>query len=334
MSSRDSGAQVVRLAGLAAGLLLVLAVATAASLLHRLPPLGALSPLILATAIGIAIRNLAGPWAPAAAGQAFVLRRVLRLAIVLLGFQVSLGEIVSLGAHGLVVVLLATPATFLAIRLLGRRVGLEPKLATLLASGTSICGASAIVATNAVVHAPEEDVSYAIASVTLLGTLAMFLYPAAAPLAGLAGRDYGLWAGGSIHEVAQAAGAAFQGGRDAGHAGVVAKLLRVALLGPLILALALRGRRRGGPAGLAPFPWYLAGFAAVIAVNSLAPPPEAVAQAIAATTTFLMTMALAAMGLATHLGALVRRGLRPLAVAGAGSLFMAGLVLLLVRVTA
>lgn len=318
------------MAGLAPGLLLTLAIAIVATALHRLPGIGVLSPLILAVALGIAVRNFSGPWPNCLPGQTFVLRRLLRLAIVLLGFQISLGQILSLGVTGVAIVLVATPATFLVIMGLGRWFGLDPRFATLLASGVSICGASAIVAANSVVSAPEEDVAYAIANITLYGTLAMFLYPALAPLVGLKGVAYGLWSGGSIHEVAQAVGASFQGGDAAGHAGVVAKLLRVALLGPLVMILALR-RRGGGES--APVPWYLLGFVAVIALNSFAPPPEALGKAIGVATTFLMTMALAAMGLATHLRTLLRRGPAPLAVCGLGTLFMGTLVLLLVRWT-
>lgn len=331
MVSRLARAVPAAAAELAPGLLLTTAIAAAASVLHLLPGLKVLSPLILAVAIGILFRNVWGAAHACLPGQSFVLRRLLRLAIMLLGYQVSVGQILSLGVGGLVVVFVTTPAAFLFIRFLGVRAGLDPRLATLLASGTSICGASAIVAANSVVGAPEEDVAYAIASVTLFGTLAMFLYPALAPLLGLKGATYGLWAGSSIHEVAQAVAAAFQGGEAAGHAGVVAKLLRVALLAPLVMLLALTRHRNAGPA---PIPWYLLGFAGVIALNSLAPPPPAIAHGLAAVTSFLMTMALAAMGLATNLHVLLRRGFTPMAVAGAGGLFMSAAALALIWWTA
>ncbi|HEY9235248.1 MULTISPECIES: YeiH family protein [Phenylobacterium] len=328
MTARPSPDLSKSLARLAPGLGAVLAIAAIATGLHALPGARILSPLILAVALGIVLRNLGGVRPVFAAGQTFVLRRLLRLAIVLLGFQISLGQILSLGASGVAIVLVATPATFLVIMQLGRWFGLDSRLTTLIASGASICGASAIVAANSVVAAPEEDVAYAIANITLYGTLSMFLYPAIAPLLNLTPAAYGLWSGGSIHEVAQAVGAAFQGGEVAGHAGVVGKLLRVALLGPLVMLLALR-RRSGSDS--APTPWYLLGFLAVIALNSFAPPPAALAKQIATATTFLMTMALAAMGMATNLRALVRRGPAPMVVCGLGTVFMSVLVLLLVR---
>jgi uncharacterized integral membrane protein (TIGR00698 family) len=327
LSTSSSPLRAPAIAALWPGLAVTLGLAALASVLHRLPAISVLSPLILATALGIAVRALAGPRPGLLAGQQFVLRRLLRIAIVLLGFQISFAQVAAIGVGGVAIVLFAVPATFLFVRLAGRALGLDPGLTDLIASGTSVCGASAIAAVNTVVGAPEEDVAYAVACITLFGTASMFLYPVLAPALHLTGLAYGLWSGGSIHEVAQAVGAADQGGAAAGQAGVVAKLLRVALLGPLVMALALRARRTGGEA---PAPWFLAGFLVVIALNSVVPPPAAVAHGLAVATTFLMTMALAAMGLATDLRALRRRGLRPLALGGLGTAFIALLVLTLV----
>ncbi|MDG2522915.1 putative sulfate exporter family transporter [Caulobacter segnis] len=312
---------------IAPGAAAALFTATAALALHQLPVLGLLSPPILATALGVAVGTMLGGGERRRPGQAFVLRRLLRLAIILLGFQISVSQIVSLGAHGIVLVAVATPATYLFIALCARMLGVDARLGALIAAGTSICGASAIMAANSVVQAKDEDAAYAIAVITLLGTAGMFLYPAAAPLAGLAGADFGLWSGASLHEVAQAVGAAFQAGEAAGHAGVVAKLLRVGLLGPLVVILALRHRG----AERAPTPWYLIGFAFAIAINSYAPPPAALKAALVTATTFLMTTALAAMGLSTDLRALVRRGPKPLAVGVLGTAFISLVTLALIK---
>ena len=320
-------ASVSAFGALAPGLALTLVIALLATALHAMPGLDVLSAPILATGLGMAVRNLAGAWPAAARGQAFVLRRLLRLAIVLLGFQISVGQILSIGAWGVAIVLATAPATFVVTILVGRWMGVDTRLTALIAAGTSICGASAIAATNSVVEAPEEDVAYAIACITLWGTAAMFIYPGLASVMGLKGVAYGLWAGGSIHEVAQAVGAAFQGDAAAGHAGVVAKLLRVALLGPLVMTLAARRRDAGGRA---PTPWFLLLFLIVIAANSILPPPPAISQGLALITTFLMTMALAAMGLATNFRGLIRQGVKPLLLSGLATLFISASVLALV----
>src|SRR5690606_10160644 len=120
---------------------------------------------------------------------------------------------------------------------IARLIGVEAPLAELIAVGTSVCGASAIVATNTVTRGSEEDAAYAIACITLFGTLAMLTLPLAARLLALEPASYGLWAGSTTHEVAQAIAAAFQGGDEAGQLGTIAKLGRVVMLAPLILAL-------------------------------------------------------------------------------------------------
>lgn len=304
------------------GALLTLCIAGAALLLHGLPQLHLLSALILAAMLGAVVRNTGLVPAACAPGQAFVLRRVLRMAIVLLGFQISLGQALAIGGTGLLIVVFAVAATFAATLWLGRRMGLDARFVCLIAAGTAVCGASAIVAANTVAEAPEEDVAYAIACVTVLGTASIFLYPPLAAAAGLTARQYGLWSGGSIHEVAQVVAAAFQRGDVAGHLGTVAKLCRVALLAPLVAVLALRRTAAGAERVKTPPPWFLAGFVVAIAVNSAVHLPAALTQGIATATSLLMAMALAAMGLATDLRAVVARGPRPLLLAVAAWLFV------------
>src|SRR5262249_55721968 len=120
---------------------------------------------------------------------------------------------------------------------LGRQLSVDRKLTELIAAGTSICGASAVVATNTVTRASDEDVAYAVACVTVFGSASMLLYPVTAGLLQLTPHAFGLWAGASIHEIAQVVAAAFQNGVDAGNYGTIAKLSRVMLLAPLVLAL-------------------------------------------------------------------------------------------------
>lgn len=312
------------------GLLLTLGIAGVALLLHGLPQFHLLSALILAALLGALVRNTGFVPTACAPGQAFVLRRVLRAAIVLLGFQISLGQALAIGGTGLLVVGFAVATTFAATLWLGRRMGLDPRFVCLIAAGTAVCGASAVVAANTVAEAPEEDVAFAIACVTLLGTASIFLYPPLAAAAGLTARQYGLWSGGSIHEVAQVVAAAFQRGDLAGHLGTVTKLCRVALLAPLVAVLALRRSASDAERVRTPPPWFLAGFVGVIAVNSAVHLPSGVTQGVATATTLMMAMALAAMGMATDLRMVIARGPRPLLLAVAAWLFVMLTVLALV----
>ncbi|HTZ70681.1 MAG TPA: putative sulfate exporter family transporter, partial [Acetobacteraceae bacterium] len=174
----------------------------------------------------------------------------------------------------------------------------------------------AVIATNTVTEGSDEDVAYAVACVTLFGTAAMFLYPALPAALHLSPRAYGLWAGASIHEVAQVVAAAFQAGPAAGGFGTIAKLARVALLAPLVLVLALRQRAGAtGRRGRVQFPLFVLGFVALILVNSTGLVTPALRANVAPITSWLLTMALAAMGLSTDVRRLAARGVRPLALA-------------------
>jgi uncharacterized integral membrane protein (TIGR00698 family) len=328
--------------GILPGLLLTGLIACAGMALRQLPGLSVLSPLILSILIGIAFHNLVGTPARAKAGVTFTLKRILRLAIILLGFQLTLAQIAVVGPVGFGVIVLSLVATFFATIWLGRLLGVEPKLTQLIAAGTSICGASAVIATNTVTDAPDEDVAYGVACVTVFGSIAMFVYPLLPELLQLDPHAYGLWAGASIHEVAQVVAAAFQGGQEAGEFGTIAKLSRVMLLAPMIIllgVLAVRRARRESGGGQentakAPVPWFVLGFIAMVGVNSVITMPAGLHHGIVQATTFMLAMALAAMGLETDIRKLKRKGLRPLLLGALASLFIAGFSLALIKLAA
>ncbi|SEC70287.1 conserved hypothetical integral membrane protein [Bradyrhizobium erythrophlei] len=314
------------------GVALAGAVALAADLLHRVPGAATFSPMILAITIGIAVRNLVGTPSFAGPGIAFSMRRLLRSAIVLLGFQITLARLAAVGAMGLFVVTATLVATFAFTLAAGRLLGVDRKLTQLIAAGTSICGASAVVATNSVTEASDEDVAYAIACVTIFGSIAMFSYPVLPHLLHLDGTAYGLWSGASIHEIAQVAAASFQNGQRAGEIATVVKLARVMLLAPVVLALGVApraGARRGSKRP--PLPWFAIGFVAVAAINSFVTIPADARSATVTLSTFLLTIALAAMGLETDVSRLYAKGLRPAILGGFAFLFIAAFSLTLIK---
>ncbi|MBB6250580.1 YeiH family protein [Nitrospirillum iridis] len=305
--------------------------AVAGLALHRVPALALFSPMILAVVVGIALRTTVGMPAAAQAGVGFVLRRLLRLAVALLGLQLTAAQVAAVGPVGVAIIALSLVATFVATKALGRWLGVPAPLAELIAAGTSICGASAIVAVNTVTQADDEDAAYAVACVTVFGSIAMLSYPALGAALHLAPRAAGLWAGASIHEIAQVVAAAFQSGQQAGEFGTVAKLSRVALLAPLVLSLGALRRRREGAAGQpVPMPWFILGFVALVALNSLHLVPAVVKDWAPGVTTSLLTLALAAMGLNTHIGRMAAKGVAPLALGALASLFIAGVSLALI----
>ncbi len=321
------------------GLGLTGAIALIAFALRQIPGVAMFSPMILATIIGMLFHNLIGTPAMAKPGVIFSLKRILRLGIILLGFQLMLLQVVAVGAVGVAIILAALIATFLFTKAIGRAMGVDPKLAELIGAGTSICGASAVIATNTVTEGSDADVAYAVACVTVFGSIAMLLYPLLPGLLHLSPRDFGLWSGASIHEIAQVVAASFQDGQTAGQFGTVAKLTRVMMLAPLVIGLGLIAahKARDGAVGARkapPMPWFVLGFIAVMLLNSVISVGPGEKAQIVSLTNFLLSMALAAMGLETDFAKLKQEGLKPLALAACAWLFIGGFSLALVKLFA
>lgn len=315
------------------GLAIVFAIAVVAIMLQRLPGLSMLSPLMLAVMVGMAFGHICRLPAQCQAGIGFSGRRILRFAVVLLGLHLSVKQILAIGVDGVAIGAFVVASGFAAIVWIGSLIGVDARLAGLLAAGTSICGASAVAAMSAVNRASEEDVTYAMAGVTVFGTILMFLLPVAGHALGLSQREFGIWAGASIHEIAQVTGAAFQYGDAAGDIGIIVKLTRVVMLAPLVIVVGMWFRtRRMASAEQAPpaFPLFVIGFVAAAALNSIFPIAADIRAGLMSITTFLMAMALAALGLQAHAGRLRAKGMRPLALGAFGTVLIVVLSLGLV----
>lgn len=317
------------LAGAVPGLLLVGACVAAAYAAAALVP--TVSPLIWAVFAGAAVvtvRPLDDRFQP---GVRVASRRLLRLGVVLLGLRLAVGQLVGIGIPGLAVVLLVVPTTLFGTRLLGRRLGCPPGLTLLVATGSAICGASAIVAMDSVTESGEEDVTVAVATVTLFGTAALVVLPLLDRLAlHLSPATFGTWAGASIHEVAQVVSAAAPAGPAAVKVATVVKLTRVLMLAPLVLVVGLRRRRPGTPGRRAvrpPVPLFVAGFVLCAGVASTHMLPAELLSAANTVDVGLLAASLAGLGLGVDVRRIVRLGWRPMAL-GLGSWIIAGLTAL------
>lgn len=316
------------------GLALGGAVTAAAFLLRslELPGLTRLSPLMLAIMIGMLVRNTLGRPEAARAGLAFSLRGPLRLGIILLGLQVTLAEILGIGWSGLLILAFALLSTYLFTLWLGGRLGVAPGLATLIAAGTGVCGASAIVAANTVVRDGDESVAYALATVTLFGTIAMFSYPLIGAALHMPTEVYGLWSGASVHEVAQVVAAGFARGQAEGEFATVAKLARVLMLAPLVIGMGLWAARQtqgGSRTGSPPIPWFVFGFLALVLLGDTGWIDPQLRLYANLATQILLTFALAAVGLETDIRRLIAQGWQPLLLGALATVYIALSTLLL-----
>lgn len=315
------------------GVFLAALIVAGAASLQTLPGLFFLSIPILSVILGIGFSQLVGRMANAKAGILLCQRSLLRFAVVLLGFQLTFEKVLSIGTTGLAIAGIVVVSTFVLTSLLGRWLGVEAKLAQLIAAGTSICGASAIVATHSTIRSTDEDVAYAVASITLFGTIAMFLFPLLYASLPISEAQFGLWAGSAIHEVAQVVGAGMQVGDEAGRTAIIAKLSRVMLLAPLVLSLGLVMRRAhaGEAGGQIPVPWFILAFVSVVTLNSSIDLPPEFARIAGMLSTFLLSMGLAAMGLHANIAELRKKGTRPLLLAFVSTIFVSCGCLALVK---
>lgn len=314
------------------GLILAGTIAAAATAAAAHPALRshAIGALTLAIVIGMAIGNLApARWLDTAApGLNFAKQTLLRLGIVLYGLRISFHDVAAIGVAGVLIDALLLASTFaLAWRLGPRLFGLDATTAMLVGAGSAICGAAAVMATAPVARARDEQVAVAVATVVVFGTLAMFLYPALHTLAGALGAGvsplhYGVYAGSTVHEVAQVVVAGRAVGEQAADVAVVTKMVRVMMLAPFLLLLsAWLARRSAQPSADASpaklhIPWFALGFIAVAAIHSTGVLPERAVAAGVQLDLIILATAMAALGASTRIAAIRRAGLRPLALAG------------------
>ncbi|MCY0150131.1 putative sulfate exporter family transporter [Hoeflea sp. G2-23] len=315
------------------GLVLTASIAVIAIAANKLFAITALSPMILSIILGLMLQNTLGTPSGIAPGVTFSMKRLLRLGIILLGLQITLADALSLGGISVAIIAATLTISFIAIRLVGRVLGVDDALSNLIAAGTSVCGASAVIAANTVAKGSDEDVAYAISCVTVLGSASMFIYPMLASPLGLSDLAYGVWTGATVHEVAQVAGAAFQHSDAAGQYGTISKLTRVVMLAPLVLAMAAVGNigHQGEIRGHVTMPWFVMGFVCLVLINSAIDLPRMVLDNASLVTTFLLSMALAAMGVQTDIHKLRAKGVQPLLLGVFGWLFITGFGLLMIK---
>ncbi|MGW3367561.1 YeiH family protein [Streptosporangium canum] len=202
-----------------------------------------MSAAVIAVACGVALTNLGGFHRTLRPGLRFAGRRLLRLAIVLLGLQIALPEVLALGWRALMVIAAATGGTFLATRWIGGRIGVSPRRSLLIATGVSVCGAAAVAAMHEVADSDDDDVASAVSVVVLYGSATIVALPLLARLFGLTPHQFGVWAGASVHEVAQVAAIGAAAGAGVLASAVVVKLARVVLLAPIVALTSVTLRR-------------------------------------------------------------------------------------------
>lgn len=270
-------------------------------------------------------------------GIALSANGILRLGVAFLGLRITFEEVLSLGIGPVVAVCGAVIATLLFGILLAKLLGLSARLGTLTGGAVGICGASAAMAISSVL--PNTDVQrketlFTVIGVTTLSTLAMVVYPLVSHALRLSDIETGLFLGATIHDVAQVVGAGYSVSDGVGDMSTFVKLLRVAMLVPVVILIGVVAQRqlstKEGVAPVVAVPWFLIAFVALFVINSLGWIPHAVVSLASGSASWMLLVAIAALGVRTSLQEIADVGLRPIVLMLAETVFIAGWMLVFI----
>jgi len=316
------------------GLVLTVVCAIAARFLHGLLPAKAgavVGEVVVAVLLGLVIGNVITLPEPLAQGIRFSFHSLLRAAIVILGAQFSFQQVVAIGGKAVLMIVILMTLALAVAHALGRLAGVPGRLATLIGVGTAVCGNTAISATAPVIRARDEEVSFAIATNTLFGTTAVFLYPLIGHWAGMSSTAFGTWAGTAVNDTSQVVAAGFAFSDAAGKVATAVKLTRNALMGPVIVVMGLLYARGAGRTEDAPgagaeigtrirqsIPLFVLGFLLVAILNTVGVIAwlgsrlgRDLPHDLQAVSRFLILVALSGVGLSTRLSAMRKIGPTP-----------------------
>lgn len=283
-----------------------------------------LSPMIVGIVLGMLYanslrNNLPETWVP---GIQFCSKRVLRIGIILYGFRLTFQNVAEVGLAAVVVDAVVVTVTILGGVLIGRLMKMDRGIALLTSVGSAICGAAAVLGTESAIRVKPYKTAVAVSTVVIFGTLAMFVYPLLYRngVFDLSPREMGVFTGSTVHEVAHVVGAGNAMGKEVSDSAIIVKMIRVMMLVPVLIIISYGVMRAalkngGGERGKIRLPWFAVLFLVVIGFNSLGLLPAAVVGFINTLDTFLLTMAMTALGAETSIDKFKKAGAKPFVLA-------------------
>ena len=281
------------------------------------------SPMIIGIILGMLYanslrNNLPETWVP---GIQFCSKKLLRLGIILYGFRLTFMDVVAVGLPGIIIDVIVVTVTVIGGYWLGKALKMDRDIALLTSIGSGICGAAAVLGAESTIQTKPYKTAVAVATVVIFGTISIFLYPIAyrAGILNLSPEEMGIYAGSTLHEVAHAVGAGNAMGPEISDVAVIVKMIRVMLLVPVLLILGYwtavsavkHGNVGNATKGKVTIPWFALGFLAVIGFNSFSLLPQSVVDIINYIDTFLLTMAMVALGAETSIDKFKKAGAKP-----------------------
>ncbi len=283
--------------------------------------IGSRIPVVGSPVLGILFGMLLAFWKRPSVfngGISYTGKKLLQYAIVLIGFDMNLFQIMRVGGQTLLLMAFTLTAAFLGAYIVGRQLKIDRNTNILVGVGTAICGGSAIAATAPVIGAKDEEVARSISTIFLFNVIAAFLFPALGHLMQMSDTHFGLWAGTAINDTSSVVAAGYTFSDAAGALAVIVKLTRTLMIIPVTLVLALyTARTQKGVAGgryhfSKIFPWFVLGFVAASVISTFLPVPKGAETFMVKLGKYMIVMAMASIGLNTNLIHLVRNGKKPL----------------------
>jgi uncharacterized integral membrane protein (TIGR00698 family) len=312
---------------LAPGILIALIIATIAKVIEILLPIHLIGASIIALFIGIIINSCYKPSETLTPGLKFTSKKILKLAIILLGSSLSIGTILTVGKLSILVMIFTLITCFGGGYIIGRLLGLNWKLSNLISAGTGICGGSAIAAVAPIIEAEEKDIAYAMSATFLFDIMMILLFPIMGNWLGLSDMAYGLWAGTAVNDTSSVVAAGYAFSEAAGDFATMVKLTRTLSIIPVVVVFGvINARLKQKELSLSEvetsiqkkvnissvIPWFILGFIALAIINSLGIIPPAISNIMKELSKFLMISALASIGLNTNFNEMRKSGFTPM----------------------
>lgn len=280
-----------------------------------------LSPMIVGIVLGMLYanslrNNLPETWVP---GVQFCSKRILRIGIILYGFRLTFQNVLEVGVPAICIDAIVVTITICGGIMIGRMLKMDRGIALLTSVGSGICGAAAVLGTESAIKVKPYKTAVAVSTVVIFGTIAMFLYPVLYRngIFDLSPRDMGIFTGSTVHEVAHVVGAGIAMGKEVSDSAIIVKMIRVMMLVPVLLIVSYSVMRAAmksgntGPRGKISMPWFAILFLVVIGFNSFDLLPLSIVDFINTFDTFLLTMAMTALGAETSIDKFRKAGLKP-----------------------
>ncbi len=314
------------------GLILVAAIGAASTALNNLYP--PVSAVLVALILGFMLKQILKSRQDFQPGAQYAVKSLLKLAIIFLGVRLSFQEFANLGVRTPAIITICIILALMLIYFMAKKAKIPPKLGALIAVGTAICGNSAVVAAASVVDADDEEVAFAVGTITLFGVIAMIVYPLIGTVLSLSDLIFGTWSGIAINDTAQVVTAGFIYSETAGEIATLVKLTRNMFIAPVVFLFSIIysiGQTRAGINYRKIFPWFVLGFIAMALLRTLDILPILLIEIIKEASSYLILMAIAGIGLSFNFNSIKNLGFKSLYIGLFGSTVMGLLSFLLIN---